>query len=271
MPAPLAASAGHPAALPRRLVLVGAFALALVVGLGPRPSAVAQEPRPAADATTAQPQDRATVGHETDQATGQRTITITKEGKSVTISGLPRELKLDRHFDSLSQIADEEPTLAWMVVGIVAIVFLAPVFAIALILAYRMRKLRMQNETMVRLAEKGIVPPAEAINALAAGRMPASITNEPSTANAMPAASLPPEIAKRAAWSDLRKGVVLGAIGLGLILYSLWGGRSPNGIGLVLFFVGLGYLVLWWLEDRQMRPRRGGPGAPPGAGTGNAS
>ena len=34
---------------------------------------------------------------------------------------------------------------------------------------------------------------------------------------------------------------------------------SPNGLGLVLLFVGMGYVMLWWFEDRQLPPAAGGP------------
>ena len=62
-----------------------------------------------------------------------------------------------------------------MVVAIVTVVFLAPVLAIALILWYRMRKARMLNETMLKLAEKGIVPSADALEALAGGKQAAAV------------------------------------------------------------------------------------------------
>ena len=38
---------------------------------------------------------------------------------------------------------------------------------------------------------------------------------------------------------------------------------TPNGIGLVLLFVGIGYMVLWWYEERQIAPKAGGAGAAP--------
>ncbi len=184
----------------RRLVLAAALALALAAWLAPRaPVAVAQESRPAAAAAapvapgaaaadspgagtgsgaTADPAARddkgkgradAVVKDEKDPATGQRTITVTKNGKTVTVTGIPG----DREFDSFGEMVHTEPTLAIMIIAIVAVVFLAPVFAIALILSYRMRKTRMQNETMLKLAEKGIVGPTEAIAAVAMGTMPA--------------------------------------------------------------------------------------------------
>ena len=131
--------------------------------------------------------------------------------------------------------------------------------AIALILWYRMRKARMLNETMLKLAEKGIVPPAEALSALA-GNSSAPLAAAPSAA---PIYEQAKQIRRRAAWSDLRKGVILGGIGLGLTLYSMLDDGTPNGLGLVLLFVGIGYLVLWWFEERQFAPRGGGAGADP--------
>jgi hypothetical protein len=55
----------------------------------------------------------------------------------------------------------------------------------------------------------------------------------------------------------------MGGIGLGLTFYSMFDDGTPNGLGLVLLFVGIGYMVLWWFEERQI--------APPANGTGSAS
>jgi hypothetical protein len=159
-----------------------------------------------------------------------------------------------------------EPTLAIMIIAIVAVVFLAPVFAIALILSYRMRKTRMQNETMLKLAEKGIVGPTEAIAAVAMGTMPAQADAAARAAGVGAAVERAQHLRTRAAWSDLRKGIVMGAIGLGLTIFSVFDDRSPNAIGLVLLFVGIGYVVLWWFEQRQLAPRSDGDGNPPGPG-----
>jgi hypothetical protein len=78
------------------------------------------------------------------------------------------------------------------------------------------------------------------------------------------------QVRRRAAWSDLRKGVLMGGIGLALSVYSLLADREPNGIGLVLLFLGLGFVALWWFEQRHVvpadtLPRDAAPG--PGAGT----
>ena len=109
----------------------------------------------------------------------------------------------------------------------------------------------MLNETMLRLAEKGVVPPAEAMSALAGGNAAAALIAGPATA---PIYEQAKQIRRRAAWSDLRKGVILAGVGLGLTFFSMLDDGTPNSVGLVLLFVGIGYLVLWWFEERQLAP-----------------
>ena len=181
-------------------------------------------------------------------------IGSSKKGKRVRV-GIFGD---DREFDSVNDFAHSEPGLAFMVVMIVAVVFLSPVLVIGLILWYRMRKARMLNETMLKLAERGVVPPAEALSALA-GHASSPLTAAPSAA---PIYEQAKQIRRRAAWSDLRKGVLLGGFGLGLTFYSMFDDGSPNALGLVFLFVGVGYLVLWWFEERQTMPRGTGVGAP---------
>ena len=301
-----------PAAAPsprlvRRLVLCGAALLAVGIALSPRPPGVHAQDRPTPPVPPAPPAAPKTPGNhsmivkdgEGGSATvdirvdkGKKTVTIeksvTKDGAdgstadedtdTTPILGIGsrksgKGIRVgvfgdDRDFESVSDFAHSEPGLAFMVVMIVAVVFLSPVLAIALILGYRMRKARMLNETMLKLAEKGVVPPAEALGALA-GTANASFAAAPSAA---PIYEQAKQIRRRAAWSDLRRGVLLGGFGLGLTCYSMFDDGSPNGIGLVLLFVGVGYIILWWFEDRQSTPRfadasTGVPPPPPG-GTG---
>jgi len=169
----------------------------------------------------------------------------------------------EREYNSLGEFAHTEPGLAFMVVAIVAVVFLSPVLAIALILWYRMRKARMLNETMLKLAEKGIVPPADALGALAGGNPAAALSAGPATA---PLYEQAKQIRRRAAWSDLRKGVILAGFGLGLTFFSIFDDGTPNSVGLVLLFVGIGYLVLWWFEERQLAPAGKAAGSAPPVG-----
>jgi hypothetical protein len=280
----------------RRIVLGTAVAVALAFSLGLRAPVVhAQDSKaPATPDNAARAKDsgpQATIKVETD-ANGKKSVTIKKSLEAdanadgdadkvvspPTLSVGPRKhgkgVKVDvfgddREYDSLNDFIHAEPELAGMVVAVVAIVFLSPVLVIALILWYRMRKNRMLNETMLMLAEKGVVPPAEALGALA-GSTPAAIATSPSTA---PLYEQAKQIRRRAMSSDLRKGVIMGGIGLGLTFYSMFDDGTPNGLGLVLLFVGIGYIVLWWFEDRQVARTSGANASstPPAGGTGGPS
>jgi hypothetical protein len=146
---------------------------------------------------------------------------------------------------------------------------------IALVLWYRMRKTRMLNETMLKLAEKGhrhLVGRAGGARWREAGRRGRDRLPRPSRR----CRNRRSRCAGRAAWSDLRKGVFTAGVGIALTLYSLFDDGSPNGLGLVLIFVGVGFLVLWWFEERQLAPQalatRGngapaGPSGPPTTGS----
>jgi hypothetical protein len=169
------------------------------------------------------------------------------KGISIGLGGM------DREYDSFDQFLDRDPALAAMVLGIVFIVFLTPILIIALVIWYKVRKTRMQNETMLRLAEKGIVAPGEALHAIGTGQS-ASVIG--ATAASAPLAEQARALRKQAAWSDLRKGVLMGTVGLALTFYSLFDDRSPNWLGLVLLFVGIGYCVLWYFEDQQVTAAR---------------
>ncbi len=306
MPTPVAAAV--PSRRTRRLVLGGALLVALALWQAPRTNVQAEEtkrptpPSPAAaspaepDTLAGEPRARdasgaqATVKVETD-ANGRKTVTVEKSvagepdaevekdtspvlgigpvrhGKHVTVGVFGK----DREYDSFNDFVHNEPELAGMIVAVVSIVFLSPVLVIALILWYRIRKNRMLNETMLKLAEKGIVPPAEALGTLA-GNATASTAVPPSAAALYEQAK---QIRRRVASSDLRKGVILAGVGLGLTFYSMFDDGTPNGLGLVLLFVGIGYIVLWWFEDRQVARAAAGatnaPPTPPAGGMGGPS
>ncbi len=66
----------------------------------------------------------------------------------------------------------------------------------------------------------------------------------------------------------------MAGFGIALSMYSLLSDREPNGLGLVLLFVGIGFIVLWWFEQRHLPPpdavaqdatREPGAGIPPGS------
>jgi Domain of unknown function (DUF6249) len=288
--------------LVRRLVLGTAFFLGLAVAFVPRPQAVnAQETKSPPAAAPAAPKspsksvsitdgrgaeikidvsDSPRVTDKAESAPGARTDSATPaEGADARQRGAKprRQARViidgiggDREFDSVETFVHDEPALAGMVVAIVFVVFMAPVLAIALVLWYRMRKARMLNETMLMLAEKGVVPPSEAFDALAGDKLDAFAEGRQSAAMA-PYYDRAKQVRRRAAWSDLRKGVLMGGFGLALSVYSLLEDREANGLGLVLLFVGLGFVALWWFEQRHLAPADGPPrDAAPGPVSGAA-
>jgi hypothetical protein len=99
--------------------------------------------------------------------------------------------------------------------------------------------------------------------AMAPGSANASFASMPSTA---PLYEQVRQVRKRAAWSDLRKGVIMFGVGLGLTFWSMLDDGTANGLGLVLLFVGIGFIVLWYFEERQLAPPHDtGPGPSGGA------
>jgi hypothetical protein len=164
-----------------------------------------------------------------------------------------------REYDSFEAFVEKAPWIAGLVFVVTFLVFLTPILVIALVIWYKMRKNRMLNETMLRLAEKGVMPPTEAFEAVSGGRAN-PMSSSPSVA---PLYEQAKAVRQKAVWSDLRKGIILGAVGLGFTFYSMLDDGSPNFVGLILLFVGLAYIVLWYVEDRQMSAVRGLPPPPP--------
>ena len=254
----------------RRFVLCGAFMAALVAWAAGAPApvriaAAAETPPASADvpakaaaaaaADVAPPNsDKAPSGKAPgeDVTISPRGIIIDHGDKRVRINS-----GVDREYDSFEQFAKDAPWLAGLVFFVVALVFLVPLLIIVLLIWYKVRKNRMLNETMIKLAEKGVVPPAEAMEALSANRVGAAVTSSPATA---PMYEQAKALRRRAAWSDLRKGVLLIAVGFGLTIWSMFEDGTPSGLGLILLFVGVAFCVLWFFEERD--PAR--TGAPPG-------
>lgn len=207
----------------------------------------------AAEAAKAARDARAAAEAEPDVAEALR-----RKGINIGVGGV------DRQYDSFDQFLDRDPGLAFLVVGVVFIVMLTPILIIALVIWYKMRSNRMRNETMLRLAEKGIVPPVEALQGAGASAADATLVR---AASALPPAEQVQVLTKRAAWSDLRKGVIMGTIGLALTFHGMIDDGSPGWFGLILLFVGLGYIALWYFEERQAADTVNAlraPSSPPG-------
>jgi len=157
-------------------------------------------------------------------------------------------------FDSFKQAMDVAPWIVGVVFLVLGSIFLTPIILLVGIIWYKLRKTRLQNDAVLKLAERGVMPSAQAVDAVMAGTPPAQAV-PPAIAAAVPQAVA---TRRRAVWSDLRKGVLLVAVGLALVLYSITDAGEANWLGLVLLFVGAGYIALWWLEDRHLERRVSG-------------
>lgn len=246
----------------RRLVLGAAFATGLVVALAPHLATVRAADLPAVGMMVQA--DTSPAGAQGDADAGDsHAIVIEKGDKRIRIGGLGR----DREYDSFQQFVQDAPWLAGLVFLFVLLVFLIPLLIIVLLIWYKIRKTRMANETMLKLAEHGVMPQAAAMDAVASGTAAsvAAAAAAPPSPNS-PAYEQARYLHRRTVWSDLRKGIILGAVGLGLTFYSMLDSGTPNSIGLILLFVGLGYCLLWFFEDRSSAPSRDAPGTrPPGS------
>jgi len=138
----------------------------------------------------------------------------------------------------LGEIKSED--IPEFVIPIVAItmltIFGAPVLIVALIMYFGFSKNRAMHRTIRIMAEKG---------------------------QPIPAALLAPPTPAVRQRSDMRRGVVLCMVGLGLMLFfgavNAWEGGSW-AIGVIPFVIGLGYLLVWKLEGEKKNEI---PPAPP--------
>jgi Domain of unknown function (DUF6249) len=130
---------------------------------------------------------------------------------------------VDVDLDKVSK--DDIPEFVIPIVAITMLtVFGAPVLIVAFIMYFGFSKSRMQHRTIRMLAEKG-------------QPIPAALLAPPT-----------PAIRQR---SDMRRGVVLTMIGIGLMLFlgavNDWEGGAWS-FGLIPFLIGAGYLIVWKLE-----------------------
>src|SRR6476646_9278117 len=133
---------------------------------------------------------------------------------------------------------DEDPDLQQMrnlvAIPIVAIVFLsifgAPVMIVIVIGVFALIGNRMRQRTIRMMVEKGQPVPAEL---------------------------LAHEVRRVRRRSDVRRGVVWAMVGLGMMIFfgavNDWEGGAWS-FGLIPFLIGLGYLIVWKLENKKDIP-----------------
>src|ERR1700682_5539876 len=168
----------------------------------------------------------------------------------------------DDDFESFNEALHTAPWVVGLAFLVAGSILLTPVFLLIGIIWYKLRKTRLQNEAVLQLAERGAMAPAQAVDAVMSGVMPEAAVASTATPLAGSAAAPVYQQAvisrRRAVWSDMRKGVILTAVGLSFVFYSMVENGSANWLGLVLMFLGVGYILLWWFEDRHLQRRETG-------------
>lgn len=111
----------------------------------------------------------------------------------------------------------------------ILLVFLIPALVVVAVLIYRFRRQRLILEAIQKLADKGVTIAPELLQ---------SLSSEWSLG--------------RASVSPLRRAILLIATGAGLVIVLLAEGNSPTWwvFGMIPLLLGVGYLVIWKLEQR---------------------
>lgn len=135
---------------------------------------------------------------------------------------------ISRHHNSDSSSDDDLGGI--IAIPIIAIIFStlfgAPVLVVAAIMFFSYLKSRSLHRTVRSMVEKGQEVPA--------------------------ALFAPPPIVRQR--SDLRRGIVLVMVGIGLMIcFGAWSDRDSGAwaLGVIPFVIGLGYLLVWKLEGRR--------------------
>jgi len=160
--------------------------------------------------------------------------TTVSPARSTTSDDLQKriEKKVRKHLNvSVDDDAvGHDSDVPWIAIPIVMIVFLTifgtPILIVAVILYFSFSKTRALHRTVRMMVEKGQPVPEALLNP-------------------------PPAQRQR---SDIRRGVVLAMVGLGLMLFFAavndWEGGAWS-IGLIPFLIGAGYLLVWKLEGKK--------------------
>lgn len=139
----------------------------------------------------------------------------------------------DKDLDELNRLDSKNSDIPEFVIPIVAItlltVFGAPVLIVGLIMYFSFSRSRALQKTVRMMVEKGQPVPEALLNP-------------------------PPAQRQR---SDLRRGVVLTMIGIGLMAFfgavNDWEGGAWT-LGLIPFLIGVGYLLVWKLDTKKDNP-----------------
>jgi Domain of unknown function (DUF6249) len=220
----------------RLLTCIASFVLAMgATAQTPTPASAAEEFSPTAtvsptSATMVSPSPMMTVSPGATLAPA----TTVSPARVTTSDDLQKriEKKVRKHLNvSVDDDAvGHDSDVPWIAIPIVTIVFLTifgtPILIVAVILYFSFSKTRALHRTVRMMVEKGQPVPEALLNP-------------------------PPAQRQR---SDMRRGVVLAMVGLGLMLFfaavNEWEGGAWS-IGLIPFLIGAGYLLVWKLEGKK--------------------
>lgn len=125
-----------------------------------------------------------------------------------------------------------EPSLIGALVPIIALllIFGMPVVIVISVLRHKANRARLLQETILKLAEKGHPIPQQLLEGNI-GESGGDWRKKP----------------------PLHKGIVLTAVGSGLITMLLSMNNRAWGAGMIPLLMGIGYLIIWRLESRNTR------------------
>ncbi|MBI3880566.1 MAG: hypothetical protein HY301_10960 [Verrucomicrobia bacterium] len=146
--------------------------------------------------------------------------------------GLPKEafdrlssqqiVELTKSRNTESRAEDVIVPLAGIAVPIV--MFVAFVGVVAIVVSHRLKKAKLLHETIRAMIDKGQPIPPE---------------------------FLQPPTPKRRPKSDLRRGLVMAGIGIGLIVWLAMDGGNKWALGLIPLLMGAAFLVTWKVEQNK--------------------
>jgi Domain of unknown function (DUF6249) len=185
----------------------------------------------AAQASTAEPASTTTPAPKATAASGSSDIADRIHRKLEKKLGGKHGIVIDTDDGDHQGHDDDIPAMIIPLVGIVFLsIFGAPVLIVILIGGFALLVSRSRQRTIRMLVEKGQPVPAELLAPATRG------------------------VRQR---SDARRGVVWTMVGLGLMIWLAavndWEGGAWS-FGLIPFLIGLGYLIVWKLENKKDIP-----------------
>ena len=168
-------------ARPAAAARVGLLALAAMLWLAAAPAPAADPPEKAGTGATIKiTQDPPSVQIEThagDDADAKGGKDAQAKRPKRSIGGMIT-FDNDQEFEDFQNVKKTAPWFIGVMFLFVGALFLTPIILLVGIVWYKLRKTRMQNEALLKLAERGVIPPAQAIEAVSTGIMPAAPTIE---------------------------------------------------------------------------------------------